>query len=68
MTSFRLNRNEFKAQTAGEAANHRKFYLHLSWQERAKIAHYLIRAAYNISDGNFPKMDKHHFTAHSREK
>ena len=42
MSSYRLDRTAFKAQTATEAADHATYYRHLTWQERLRIANYLI--------------------------
>jgi len=47
MSTFRLDRSAFKAQTAGEAADHVSYYAKLSWQERLAVASYLNSIAYN---------------------
>lgn len=66
MSSFRLNRSAFKAQTAKQAEDHSHFYKSLSWQERLRIAAYLISMAYNYPENNPPKLDKSKFKASSR--
>lgn len=65
MSSFRLDRKAFKAQTASEAANHSIYYQSLTWQERLKIASYLNSIAYNYKEDNPPKMDKTAFSVKS---
>ncbi len=66
MTEYKLDRTKFKAQTAEEAADHASYYQKLTWQERAKIAHYLNSIAFSFSVENPPKMDKTKFKARSR--
>lgn len=66
MSSFRLNRNAFKAQKVEEASNHAEYYRNISWQERLKIAGYLNSIAFNYPENAPPKMDKKKFKAHGR--
>ncbi|MBO9573090.1 MAG: hypothetical protein J7497_12940, partial [Chitinophagaceae bacterium] len=66
MSTFRLNRLAFKAQTAEEAANHSSYYKKLSWQERLKIAAYLNSIAFNYPENNPPKLDRTIFKAVAR--
>ncbi len=66
MSTFRLNRFAFKAQTAEEAANHSNYYRSLSWQERLKIAAYLNSIAFNYSENKPPKLDRTKFKAVAR--
>ncbi len=67
MDSFRLDRNVFKGQTAEEAANHKKIYQGLSWQDRLKIAAYLNSIAFRYDPENPPRMDRTRFAAKSRQ-
>jgi len=65
MSSFKLDRIAFKAQTIKEAANHSKEYKNLSWQDRLKVASYLNSVAYNYDINNPPVMDRRKFSAKS---
>jgi hypothetical protein len=48
MSSYRLDRTAFKAQTAEEAtAGQATYYRNLTWQEQMRIANYLNSIAYN---------------------
>ncbi len=67
MASFSLNRTAFKAHTAKDAANHAAYYKKLSWQERLKVASYLISVAYNYPENNPPELDKTKFSVKSRK-
>lgn len=67
MSSFRLNRQAFKAQTAEEAADHVSIYKKLSWQERLRIANYLNSIAFNFPENNPPRLDRTKFKVRSRE-
>lgn len=63
----RLNRTEFKAYSAEEAAKmHAAHYRKLSWQERIKIAHYLNSIAFNFQLNDPPKLDRTKFSARGR--
>ena len=66
MSSYRLNRQAFKAQTAEQAANHAAYYKTLSWQERLRIAAYLNSVAYNYPENTPPRLDKTKFKASAR--
>jgi len=66
MSSFRLDRTQFKAQTVQEAANHASYYRTLTWQERLRIANYLNSIAYNFPENNPPRLDRTKFQARSR--
>jgi hypothetical protein len=66
MSTFRLDKTKFKAQTAEEAADHATYYQSLTWQERLKIANYLNSIAYNYPENNPPKLDKTQFKTRSR--
>jgi hypothetical protein len=66
MSSYRLDRTAFKAQTATEAADHAAYYRHLTWQERLRIANYLNSIAYNYPENEPPKMDKTVFSMRGR--
>jgi len=66
MSSFRLNRSAFKAQTAEEAANYSSYYKSMSWQERLKVAAYLNSIAFNYPENNPPKLDKTKFKGVAR--
>jgi hypothetical protein len=66
MSSYRLDRTAFKAQTAAEASNHALYYKKLTWQERLRIANYLNSIAYNFPENEPPRMDRNIFSARSR--
>jgi len=66
MSSFRLNRSAFKAQTAAEASNHSSYYKNLSWQKRLEIAAYLNSIAFNYPENKPPKLDRTIFKAVAR--
>ncbi len=64
----RLNRTEFKAHSADEAAKmHAAHYKKLSWQERIEIAHYLNSIAFNFPINDPPKLDRTKFSVRSRK-
>ena len=67
MSSYRLDRTAFKAQTATEAADHAAYYRDLTWQERLRIANYLNSIAYNYPENEPPKMDKTVFSMRGRK-
>lgn len=67
MSTFRLNRFAFKAQTAEEAANHSDYYKSLSWQERLKVAAYLNSIAFNYPENKPPRLDRTKFKAAARQ-
>jgi hypothetical protein len=67
MSSYRLDRTAFKAQTAEEAADHAAYYRNLTWQERLRIANYLNSIAYNYPENEPPKMDKTIFSMRGRK-
>jgi hypothetical protein len=66
MSSYRLDRTKFKAQTAENAADHASYYKNLNWQERLRVASYLISIAFNYPENVPPRMDKTKFKAISR--
>lgn len=66
MTSYKLDRTAFRAQTVEEAADHAKYYRNLSWKERLRISAYLNSVAFNYSLDNPPRMDKTKFKTSSR--
>ncbi len=66
MSSYRLDRTAFKAQTAVEASNHADYYKTLTWQQRLSIANYLNSIAYNYPENEMPRMDKTIFKIRSR--
>jgi hypothetical protein len=67
MSSCRLDRTAFKAQTAAEASNDAAYYKKLTWQERLRIANYLNSVAYNYPENDPPKLDRTYFKAWSKE-
>jgi hypothetical protein len=67
MTSYKLDRTAFKAQTAEEAADHSIYYKKLSWKQRLQISAYLNSIAFNYPLNHPPRMDKSKFLARSRE-
>ena len=68
MSSYRLDRTAFKAQTAEEASkSHAAYYQTLSWQERLRIANYLNSIAFNYPENDPPRLDKTAFQIRSRK-
>lgn len=68
MSSYRLDRTAFKAQTAEEASkSHATYYKTLTWQERLRIANYLNSVAYNYPENEPPKLDKTIFKSRARK-
>ncbi len=68
MSSYKLDRTAFKAQTAEEATkNQAAYYKTLTWQERLRIANYLNSVAYNYPENEPPKMDRTAFSMRKRE-
>lgn len=66
MSTYRLDRTAFKAQTLEEAADHASRYKKLTWQERLRISSYLNSVAYNYPENSPPRMDKNKFEARTR--
>jgi hypothetical protein len=66
MSSYRLDRTAFKAQTAEEASNHGAYYRTLTWQERLRIANYLNSVAYNYPENEPPKLNRTAFRIKKR--
>jgi hypothetical protein len=67
MSSYRLDRTAFKAQTAAEASNDAAYYRKLTWQERLRIANYLNSIAYNYPENEPPKLDRTVFKTRARK-
>jgi len=67
MSSCRLDRTAFKAQTAEQASNHAAYYKTLTWQERLRITNYLNSIAYNYPENEPPRMDKTVFSMRKQE-
>jgi hypothetical protein len=68
MSSYRLDRTAFKAQTAEQATKSQaEYYRSLTWQERLRIANYLNSIAYNYPEYEPPRMDKTVFRIKKRE-
>jgi hypothetical protein len=68
MSSYRLDRTAFKAQTVEEATKSEAvYYRNLTWQERLRIANYLNSIAYNYPENEPPKLDKTAFKIRSRK-
>jgi hypothetical protein len=68
MSSYRLDRTAFKAQTAEEASkSDAAYYKTLTPQERLRIAEYLNSIAYNYPENDPPRMDKTVFEARARK-
>ena len=65
MSSFKLDRTAFKAQTMKDPASHAIEYKKLSWQDRLMVASYLNSVAYNYDINNPPVMDRTKFSAKS---
>lgn len=66
MSIYKLDRNVFRAQTAGDAANHASYYAKLSWQERLGITSYLNSIAFNYPENNPPKLNREIFKPRAR--
>ena len=66
MSTYRLDRTKFKAQTAEKAADHASYYRNLSWQERLRVVLYLNSLAYDYPEDTPPRLDKTKFKAISR--
>ncbi len=66
ISSYRLDRTAFKAQTVEEAADHTIYYIHLNWKERLLVSAYLNSIAFNYSLELPPRMDKTKFEVKSR--
>ena len=67
MTTYKLDKTAFKAQTAEETADHSIYYKNLSWKQRLQISDYLNSIAFNHPLNHPPRMDKTKFVARSRE-
>lgn len=68
MSSYRLDRTAFRAQTADEASKEdAAYYKTLTWQERLRIANYLNSIACNYPENDPPRMDKTIFEARARK-
>ena len=67
MTSFPLDRTQFKGKTAAQAADHRAYYQNLTWQQRVKVANYLTSVAFNYPENEPPKLGKTKFLARGRD-
>jgi hypothetical protein len=65
MINFKLDRTSFKPQSIVDAANHKSYYLKMTWQERLSVTYYLNSVAYNYNPNNPPKMNRNHFSAKS---
>lgn len=66
---YRLDRTQFKAQTAEQAAkSHAEFYKKLTCQERLKIANYLNSIAFNYPEQYPPPLDRTAFSASSSKE
>jgi hypothetical protein len=66
MKPYKLDRNAFKAQTAGEASHQYGYWKSQSREERLKAAFYLNSVAYNYDINNPPRLDRGFFTMHHR--
>jgi hypothetical protein len=67
MSSHRLDRTAFKAQTAEEATKSQAaYYRSLTWQERLRIANYLNSMAYNYPENEPPRVDRTAFKIRKR--
>ncbi|MDB4924174.1 hypothetical protein [Mucilaginibacter sp.] len=68
MSSYRLDKTAFKAQTVdGAVASQAAYYRSLIWQERLHIANYLNSVAYNYPENEPPRMDKTVFSMRARK-
>ncbi len=64
-TRFRLDKSAFRMGKANDEWLQKNEYAALTPYERLRIAGYLIAAAYNFPEGEWPAMDK---TLYSRRK
>jgi len=65
MATYKLDRTAFRAQTVGEAADHRSHYQNKTWKARLEIAAYLNSVAHNYDLNNPPRMNRSFFSAKS---
>ncbi len=66
MSSYKLDRTAFKAQTVEEASDHTAYYHKKSWKERLRISAHLNSVAFNYPENLPPRMDKTKFKPKSR--
>lgn len=66
MSSYKLDRTAFKAQTVEEASDHATYYQKISWKERLRVSAYLNSIAFNYPEHSPPRMDKTRFAVRSR--
>lgn len=62
---YKLDKNEFKMQTAEEASSHASYWKKQTVEERLKASMYLNSIAFNFDLNNLPRMDK---TVYSERK
>ena len=67
MSTFRLDRTAFKAQSAEEASSHVSYYKTLTWQQRLEISNYLNSIAFNYPTDHPPRLDRAKFSVRSRK-
>ena len=63
---FRLDKTAFRMGKASEEWLQKNEYAALTPHERLRIAGYLIAAAYNFPEGEWPPMDKTIFSSRKR--
>lgn len=68
MSEYRLDRSTFEAFKAEDKIGDYSFWNNRSLLERLEAAHYLIRAAYQISGNEFPTFDRESFQMIKRNK
>jgi len=66
MNTFRLDRQAFSIQTAGQAAHQRAYWLQKSPRERLAAAWYLICAAWNMDHQKTHRLDRTAFAIKRR--
>jgi hypothetical protein len=62
MSNFKFDRNAFTILSFEEADKATNDHRHLTWQERLRLARYLISIAYGYVNNEEPKMDKTAFS------
>ena len=67
MITFKLDRTAFKPQTMADAANHKSFYLQMTWQERLSVTAYLNSIAFQYDLNSPPRMNRNHFSVKTLE-
>jgi hypothetical protein len=62
MSEYKFDRNAFEILSFKEADERINSHRHLTWQERLRLARYLISISYGFVNGVEPRMDKTAFS------